>query len=183
MSGEVVEEVVVKLLKMQPTFTVDLATDTEETVARLRQAIAHPELCDHAMSAGTCFDFCIAPAQRRFWSPHLSIQVSPLESGSQLFGRFSPRPEIWTMFMAIYGVVFILMFAGAIYGYVQWMLGDAPWGIVLLPVGGTVIGGLHAASLVGQNLSADQMRLLRDRLDQALELAYCQTVRNAEHPS
>lgn len=161
----------VKSLKLQPTFTVDVPTGSEQTIAALRKAIAEPELCEHAMAAGTCFEFFIAPAQRRFWSPHLSIQISPLDSGSQLYGRFSPRPEIWTMFMAIYGVVLILMFAAAIYGYVQWMLGAAPWALILLPAGTVVIGGLHAASLVGQNLSADQMHLLRDRLDRAIELA------------
>lgn len=166
---------------MQPTFTVDVPTDSQQTIAALRTAIADPELRDHAITAGTCIEFSIAPAQRRFWSPHLSIQISPLAAGSQLYGRFSPRPEIWTMFMAIYGVVLILMFAAAIYGYVQWMLGSAPWAFILLPAGAALIGGLHAASLIGQNLSADQMQLLRSRLDRAIELAFPEHEHSANH--
>ncbi|QEG43627.1 hypothetical protein [Roseimaritima ulvae] len=161
-----------KSLRLQPTFTVDVPSDAEQTIAALRTAIADDELSEHAMAAGTCFEFFIAPTQQRFWSPHLSIQISPRDPGSQLFGRFSPRPEIWTMVMAIYGVVLIFMFAAAIYGYVQWMLGTAPWALTVLPIGVIVIGSLHAASLVGQNLSSDQMHLLRSRLDRAIELAF-----------
>lgn len=179
-------------MTLQPTFTVDLPVSAADAVSKLQAAIRQSRLRDHVVTAGTCFDFRVESSSQRFWSPHLSVQVSDKRvddhgprlvdaetdnhvgrhQHSQLFGRFSPRPEIWTMFMAVYGVVLILMFASAILGYVQWALGDSPWALAVLPTGAVLIMGLHAGSLVGQRLSADQMHLLRGRLDEAIDIAF-----------
>lgn len=165
-------------LKMQPTFTLDVPGNSYSAIAELRRAIRSPELKDHAQSAAQCVDFKIARADRRFWSPHLSAQLSDTEDGAKLYGRFSPRPEVWTMFMAIYFGTALVIGVAAIYGYVQWTLGASPWALVAIPVGIIVIASLHGASLVGQSLSHDQMDLLRARLDRAMALAF-----GSEHAS
>ncbi|MFK8111617.1 MAG: hypothetical protein AB8B91_05430 [Rubripirellula sp.] len=158
--------------KMQPTFKVDLPISAEDAIAKLRATIERSELRDHVVAAGMCLDYHISRREQRFWSPHLSVQISSFESGCQMFGRFSPRPEIWTMFMAIYGVLLIVMFAATIFGSVQLLLSHSPWAFLLIPLGVLLIAGLHLASLVGQGLSADQMDLLRSRLDRTMELAF-----------
>jgi hypothetical protein len=127
-----------------------------------------PSFRDIAKTAAMCIDYTVEIADRRFWSPHLSIHVSPTETGSQLHCRFSPRPEIWTMFMAIYFVVLILTSAAAIYAYVQWWMGDPPWALLAFPIGVSLIVSLHVGSQIGQSLSNDQMELLQNRLDQTL---------------
>lgn len=159
-------------LRLQPAFTIDIPVDKQTAINRLKKAIHNESLRGLAESAGTVFDFKIEPKDRRFWSPHLSAQFSPTETGSQLFARFSPRPEIWTMFMACYFVIAILISLAAIVGYVQWSLGYAPWSLIAVPVGVILIAAMHVGSLIGQSLSADQMELLRGRLDQAVELAF-----------
>lgn len=161
----------IKPLTMQPTFTLDIPLDADEAMSRIRKAIRSPELRGHVASAGPCVDFQVAPAEQRFWSPHLNVQVSDLDSGSQLYCRFSPRPEVWTLFMALYFAAAFIICCAAIYGYVQWFLGHRPWSLVVIPVAALVIVSLHAASLVGQRLSSDQMVDLRQRLDQTLQAA------------
>lgn len=161
----------IQLLKMQPTFTVDVPLGIDEAVARIRHVLATTDLGQHAAAAGRCVDFKIEPSERRFWSPHLSVQLSELGAQTQLFCRFSPRPEIWTMFMAIYAVVTFSIFGAAIYGYVQWYMRDEPWALVVAPIGLVSIALLHTASVIGQGLSADQMETLRGRLDRVLLLA------------
>lgn len=157
-----------KWLRLQPAFTVDVPIDADELLRRVKRLFAEPRFRGIAKTASMCIDYTIELADQRFWSPHLSIQVSQTESGSQLHCRFSPRPEIWTMFMAIYFVVLMLMFAASIYAYVQWWMGDAMWSLLMMPMGVVLIATLHAASQIGQGLSGDQMELLRGRLDQTL---------------
>jgi uncharacterized integral membrane protein len=162
-----------KPLTMQPTFVIELAVPADIATAKLRDAITSEELRDHAQSAGSCLDFLVEPEQQRFWSPHLSVQVSETsDEHSELYCRFSPRPEIWTMFMAIYAVIIALIFISTIYAYVQWFMGDRPWSLAMVPLGIIIIAGLHSASLIGQRLSSDQMQMLRDRLAKAIELAF-----------
>ncbi|TWU38398.1 hypothetical protein [Novipirellula artificiosorum] len=158
----------VNSLKMQPTFQVDLPIGADDAIKKIGDSIRTRESLKYAKAAGHCADFSVDPAQRRFWSPHLSIQVSDTETGSQLFGRFSPRPEIWTFFMFIYFVMACLIFGGAVWGYVQWFMNDRPWALMLVPISILVIVMLHFASLIGQGLSRDQMEQLRTQLDETL---------------
>jgi hypothetical protein len=156
---------------MQPTFTEDVPLHCDEVMARIRKAIRSPELGDHVDSAGYVVDLKVDPAKQRFWSPHLNVQVNEVESGSHLYCRFSPRPEVWTMFMFIYFIAAFLASAAAIYGYVQWFLGGTPWALVIIPIAIVTIVSLHAASLFGQGLSSDQMDELRERFDRILQHA------------
>jgi hypothetical protein len=160
------------IFRLQPAFTIDVALDQTAAIERLKSAIATDELRGFAESAGTVFEFKIDRPDRRFWSPHLSAQFSATETGSQLFARFSPRPEIWTMFIAIYFVVTILMLLAMIVGYVQWSLGYSPWSLAAIPIGTLMIVMLHLISMIGQGLSTDQMTLLRGRFDRAVQMAF-----------
>lgn len=160
-----------KPFTMQPTFTEDVPLRADDVMARIRKAIATPGLGGPVDAAGYVVDFKVDPKQRRFWSPHLNVQVNEMESGSQLFCRFSPRPEVWTMFMFLYFFAAFLASAAAIYGYVQWFLGGTPWALIIIPMALIAILVLHLASLFGQGLSSDQMTELRDRFDQTLERA------------
>lgn len=161
---------------MQPTFRVEIPGPLEEAIARLRRAMAHGELGADADAAGSCIDFRVPPAEHRLWSPHLSVQLSQLEGGAsdrvELYGRFAPRPEVWTFVMMVYFAAAFVAICGAVYGTVQAMLGSTPWALIAIPIGLGTIVALHFVSLAGQRLSADQMVALRERLDRVVAAAF-----------
>ncbi len=161
-----------KPLRMQPTFRLRLAGTLDEAVTRLRGAMARGDLGKDADAAGSCLDFRVPASERRLWSPHLSVQLSPQADGVELFGRFAPRPEVWTLVMMCYFAGAFVAIGGAIYGCVQTMMGSTPWALVAIPAGLAAILGLHLASLAGQRLSSDQMEHLRERLDRVVAEAF-----------
>jgi hypothetical protein len=138
---------------------------------RIEAELASADLEGCGISLGRCVELWIDRADRRLWSPHLSLQVEESEEGSVLNARFSPRPEIWTFFMFLYISMATLTFLGAALAYAQWVIGDSLWGLVVAVLGGVVIGLLHAASRIGQRLSRQQMELLRSRLETILRRA------------
>ncbi len=159
-----------KPFTMQPTFTEDVPLHSDEVDDADSQGNS---VCSDLGSmsirrAASSISESIR-RERRFWSPHLNVQVIEVESESQLYCRFSPRPEVWTMFMFIYFIAAFLASAAAIYGYVQWFLGETPWALVIIPIAIVTIVSLHAASLFGQGLSSDQMDELRQRFDRMLK--------------
>jgi len=170
---KMIDETVTGPLQMQPTFRVELPWAMEEAKRRIRQAIASDELAAYAETAGWVIDYKVETSQRRFWSPHLSIQLHRVDESqlTEAFCRFSPRPEIWTMVMAVYLVAACCLSGALIFGFVQWMMGNPPWALLAVPCAITVIVALHIASLVGQGWSRDQMHLLRARWERTLELA------------
>lgn len=156
-------------LKLQPTFTLELPLSAQAAIDQISRSINRLEFKE-AKSAGHCAEFGVAPGEKRFWSPHLSVQVTEAESGENcvLLGRFSPRPEIWTFLMLVYFMMTFFLIAGGIFGYVQWSMGTSPWAFALVPLGLVIIGVIHVVSLIGQRLSEDQMADLRGQLDQTL---------------
>ena len=159
-------------LKMRPAFTIPLPVPADEAMDRVRVELqAESPLCG-AVSTGRCAELLVDRSQRRLWSPHLSIQVEEAEEGSLLRGRFSPRPEVWTLMMFLYFTILSLAFFGAMLGCAQWMIAQTPWGLLAVPVGLALTVMLHVASLIGQHLGAQQIHDLQMRIEAVLQRAF-----------
>ncbi len=161
-------------LQLQPAFRVQLPVPVDEARSRLRAVIQCDELSSHAESAGRVLDYKVERELQRFWSPHLSVHLSPDtdDNSTEAYCRFSPRPEIWTMVMAIYLVATCCVMGALVFGLVQWMMKNPPWAFLAVPVGCLMIAGLHLASLIGQSWSRDQMSVLKQRWERTVELAF-----------
>jgi len=160
--------------RMRPTF--DLRHPSPEAILeRLRPlADAHPTLSGvffrrHAVLR-------VREEARHFWSPQLDLEVRRPEpdeddEAPRLHGRFSPHPHVWTLFMAIYGVLGLLGLAGLIGGLSQWTLGMTPWALLGVPAALALGGFVYGATFIGQGLGAEEMYALRSLLDDAAEEA------------
>jgi hypothetical protein len=155
--------------QLRPTFTVELPMQVDDAMQVIRQEIGSPECYGRVVSAGHCVEFFVDDKDKRLWSPYLSVQAQQEEQRTVLFGRFSPRPEVWTFVMFLYAINSFLVIFGAMFGYGQWAIERTPWALACIPVGVVCIAAIHISSMIGQRLSADQMHRLRDCLDQVLQ--------------
>ncbi len=153
--------------RMRPTFEVPLPADGAPVMARLttllqsETTIVGQVVQEHAVLQ-------LAAARRTMLSPFLNLEIAERESGAVLRGRFSPHPNVWTGFMAVY--VFIAM-AGLVcswYGLAQWTLGETPWMLLALPASVALIAFVYGAAVIGQGLTADDMYELRALVDRAV---------------
>ena len=154
---------------LRPTFSVPLALEREAAIERMREGfVARADLQGRWRGKGRWAELYVAESEKRIWSPHLSIRIDHGESGSTLFGRFAPHPEIWTFVMFLYfGVAFLVLF-GATFGYVQWASDEPAWGLWAVWLGLPFIACLHLASWIGQRLGQDQMHDLQEVLWEVL---------------
>jgi len=103
--------------------------------------------------------------ERTFWSPYLSLEVEDEPDGSAIRGRFSPHPNVWTMFMAVYILLAIVALGGLSYGMVQYTLGHQPWSFLTVPAAVALFGFVYGATLIGQGVGAEQMHTMRSLVD------------------
>ena len=82
-----------------------------------------------------------------------------------LHGRFSPRPNVWTGFMAVYGVLSLVGLGGVMLGWAQTTVDEYPWGFWLGPAALALIAFVYGAAVIGQGLTQDEMYLLRNFVD------------------
>lgn len=105
---------------------------------------------------------------RTLLSPYLNIELTPDEHGAVLQGRFSPHPNVWTGFVAIYSVLGMLGFLSAMYGISEWWLGGPTWSLLGVPISIAAIAFVYGAAVIGQGLTADEMYELRALVDRAV---------------
>ena len=104
---------------------------------------------------------CFPEERRSLLSPHLELELREGEEGIVLHGRFSPRPNVWTGFMALFFFLGMLGLCGLIYGLAQLMLAGPIWTMWSAPVSLALIAFIYGAAFIGQGLSTDEMFEIR----------------------
>ena len=152
---------------MRPRFELQLPVTREAWLDALRSALEN----DHESLRGQVFRkhavVQIRDRDRTFWSPYLNLEVEDEPDGSVIRGRFSPHPNVWTMFMAVYILLAIVALGGLSYGMVQYTLGQSPWSLLIAPAAVALFGFVYGATLIGQGLGAEQMYIMRSLIDHA----------------
>jgi uncharacterized integral membrane protein len=152
---------------MRPRFELQLPVDRERWLGVLKSlldteagALRGQVFRKHAVVQ-------MQDRERTFWSPYLNLEVEDEPDGSAIRGRFSPHPNVWTMFMGVYILLAIIALGGLSYGIVQYTLGQSPWAFAIVPAAVAMFGFVYGATLIGQGLGAEQMYTMRSLVDRA----------------
>lgn len=168
------------VLNLRPTFSLDVPEPCSRVTARLRAGLAaqpvwvkwsrvpgarQEESCD-----GVFAWIALPESDRQFWSPWLQLSVMPQPDGStQLFGRFSPKPAVWTGFALAYLFFGCATFFSGMVGLSQMMLKMTPWALYATGTAVAIIAGLYLVSQTGKGLANRQMATIRAAVDSALK--------------
>ena len=151
---------------LRPTFEFSVAKEPDQLMGAIRARMDAAPKSSRCTSRGSCAEFFPDEAERRIWSPYLSVQAERADDGgTRLHGRFAPYPEVWTFFMFVYGIAWFFITFGGTLGYVQSASGEPAWGLWGVWIGLPLVVALHVASALGQRLGRQQMLQLRARLD------------------
>ena len=152
---------------MRPRFALQLPVHRDRWLAALKaQLDADPgALRGQVFRKHAVVQIC--DRERTFWSPYLNLEVEDEPDGSAIRGRFSPHPNVWTMFMGVYILIAIIALGGLSYGIVQYTLGQSPWAFLIVPAAIAFFGFVYGATLIGQGLGAEQMYTMRSLVDRA----------------
>ncbi len=157
--------------RMRPRFRIPVSGDGSAVLEQLRLQLEKPE----ATLAGQivrCHAFLQVPAERRsLLSPFLNLEMADGPDGTQLVGRYSPAPNVWTGFMALYAFLGLCGLAGLMFGWAQTTVGEFAWGFFAFPASLGLSVFVYGAAVIGQGLSADEMYELRAFVDRAVEKA------------
>lgn len=108
---------------------------------------------------------------QHYWSPQLSLSFEKDEAGSVLRGLFGPRPEVWTMFVLFYSLIGFAVLVISVIGYSQWSLGNSGAILWWVPILSLVFLTLYLVAYFGQKLGRKQMRILKEFIEENLNLS------------
>jgi hypothetical protein len=108
--------------------------------------------------------------KQQYWTPELNVWVREQDGETIVYGVMGPKPKIWTMFMFFYTAILTSAFFGSSYGVIQMILGmDAPF-LWSIPLGILGVVLVYSAAQYGQYKGKNQMEVLRNFLEEAVEL-------------
>ncbi len=157
--------------RLRPRFRLHLELTPAEALAQLQAALKQD--CPYVGMVAELqmhFDLRLPPGQRKLWSPTLSGNFEPAETGCVLHGLIGPNPSAWTAIAFSYlalatGILFLLTLGG-----VQVFLDSTPWAF-LATLGLLVLVLLTwLLSQLGQRLARPQTIALRHFLEQVFSL-------------
>jgi len=155
--------------RMRPGFRIPVLGDGSTVLEHLLRQLETPGTDLSGQVAGR-HAFLQTPEKRRsLLSPFLNLELEEGPDGMHLVGRFSPAPNVWTGFMALYIFLGLIGLAGLIFGWAQTTVDEFAWGFIAFPVSGGLIAFVYGAALIGQGLTADEMYELRAFVDRAVE--------------
>ena len=100
----------------------------------------------------------MARCEHHFWSPELRASLHPDGERTELRGRFSPKPAVWTMFMVIYIHLGFAAISGLVYASAQLTLERSPTALWAVPIALAAALLVYGASRIGQRLGAGEMQ-------------------------
>ncbi len=147
--------------RMRPVFVLPVPGDGSAVLELLHTKLssAETELIGQVLPPNAYLRH--SDERSRLLSPHLNLDLRSDGGGTRLHGRFSPRPNVWTGFMALFFGLGLLGLAGLIYGLAQMTVGGPIWAMWAAPAAFALIGFIYGAAFIGQGLSVDEMYELR----------------------
>lgn len=156
---------------MRPTFDLPVSGDGRALLDLFRTKLSAPGAELHGQVKPP-HAYLRLPAERcSLLSPHLNLELREGEGGTRLHGRFSPQPNVWTGFMALFFALGMLGLAGLVYGLAQLTVDGPLWPLWSAPAAAALIGFIYGAAFIGQGLSVDEMYELRAFVDATLREA------------
>ena len=162
---------------MRPRFELRYAGSLDALREALRRDIDATKLCEGEVFRANA-SLWLPEDARSFWSPYLNLNFESGEDesgddepGVTVHARFSPHPNVWTFFIALYFAIGLVGVGFGVYGMVAWSLHGNPWWLLGAPASAAVIAFVFGASLIGQGLSAGEMHNLRHVVEHACGLS------------
>lgn len=91
---------------LRPRFSIDLAVEHEQILARFQEKINHKKCNFKGKISGSHIFLSIPKKDDHLWSPQLHLELLDEGDGNtKLKGLFGPKPQLWTFFMFIHFVI------------------------------------------------------------------------------
>lgn len=167
--------------RMRPVFELPLRVEGAAVLRAVRAGLAGAGAPVEGVVLQSQAELTTRREEAHFWSPYLSVEVTEGDDGAwSLKGRFAPEPNVWILFMGIYGILGMCALAGAMYGASQVIVRESPWGFAAVPAALALIGFTYGAAFIGQGLGAEEMYKLRSFVDDCVAAAERGTPAGAE---
>ncbi|MFT7583108.1 MAG: hypothetical protein ACI9MR_004794, partial [Myxococcota bacterium] len=155
------------LPRLRPRFELPTPLSKDAVLTRLQRALDRPGARVDGYLYNDHVRLKIPQAEQTKWSPQLELDVKA-DDGTKIYGRLGPHPNIWTMFMAMHGVVGLSALGALVFGVSQLAANEPSWALWGVPIALALNVFIAGAAYIGQGLASDDTHRLRTFIEDAL---------------
>ena len=112
---------------------------------------------------------CAPEAERHIWTPQLNLQLEKTDKGTEVRGVIGPSASVWTAFAFGFSILGFIAFVSLFWGLSRLSLDYSADILWLVPITLILIVGLYILARIGQQLSRDQVKMLKEFIDNSLK--------------
>ena len=156
---------------IRPRFEMGTRRSPTQALELIADRISRPGSPCEGSVLGRHVHLNVQAGERRLWSPHLYFDVvgdGQGSAGSIIRGRFGPRADVWTLIVALYAVSGFVATMAVLFAISQVLLDNPPtalWAVLLALITSSL---LYLLAWIGQRLSADQMKMMKEFIGEAV---------------
>ncbi|MEM6993101.1 MAG: hypothetical protein AAF721_21490 [Myxococcota bacterium] len=158
--------------RVRPRFDLSVQTGAEEALGRIRRYLDRADFGCRGWVAPPYAELEVQAATKHFWSPRLAIYADDADvdrDACTLHCRFQPEPNVWTMYMAAWGMLAVAAACCVAWVCACVLIGNGTTTPLLCLTGFGVAGlALYMVAFTGHRLGREQMASLRVALHEAL---------------
>ena len=107
--------------------------------------------------------------EKRIWTPQLNLQIDDHEDGSEVRGVIGPGASVWTAFAFTFSILGFIAFVSLFWGLSRLSLDYSADILFLVPVALIMIVGVYILARIGQQLSRDQVKELKNYIENVVD--------------
>lgn len=108
---------------LRPRFKIDFEGTEEQLLSKFKRNLSQNS-CEYSSKIVDNHIFIDIPEKEsHYWSPHLHLEIiGESEKQTWIKGLFTPKPQVWTLFIFLHLIIGVLFFVFLVMWYVRWSL-------------------------------------------------------------
>jgi len=156
------------MIRSRPKVHVEIPLPPQQVLEQFRSALEPQDALCQGHVGGSELSLTVRDADQHIWSPWVSLEVRGSESGTTLHGNIGPKPQLWSLFVAIYALLVFAFIGSTVYAIVQLTLNWPLTGVGAAAAALVALSGACSVDLMGRRQSEAQRDTLHHFIDLAL---------------
>lgn len=155
--------------ELRPRIKLISNLDEDEIISRIKNKINDQNnKCTGWAKEGYAL-ICAPETERHIWTPQLNLQLEKAEEGTEIRGVIGPSASVWTAFAFTFSILGFIAFIALFWGLSRLSLDYSADILWIVPLAMLLIFGVYMLARVGQQLSKDQVKHLKEFIELAIK--------------
>lgn len=155
--------------ELRPRIKIISKLSKNEIVERITKKIKDPETKCTGWAKEDYALICAPENDKHIWTPQLNLQIDDLEEGTEVRGVIGPSANVWTAFAFAFSLLGFVAFVSLFWGLSRLSLDYSADILWLVPIALLLIVAVYMLARVGQQMSVDQIKELKNFVETALK--------------